>query len=342
MSIPDNHVVAEGRTLRAAIDSAATTLGVPVAAVDHKIDMAHFRSAGGGTTGAETVKIFAWAKDPASAAAAVAAAAARAAQPAYSERSDRPERSDRGERSGPPAYAAPAQEVVTSAASAAGEAWVKGLLDAMGRSGTVRGEMRGDAAVVFLDVGEHARHLVGRGGSTLRAIQWILEQSVGPNFNGTEFRIDVARADDGGRGADRGGDRGGRGGYRDDRGPRRDERPAFRDDRGPRRDDRGPRRDDRGPRRDDRAGAPSGGGAGFRRGGDDEELKRLARKLAEKVADSGAPEVIRRELNSYDRRLVHIEVAEVAGAKSRSIGEGHDRRVEIYREDGSSNEGGES
>ena len=62
MSIPESHVVAEGRSLKLAIEAAAAHLGVPLNLVQHKLDMAHFKSAG--TTGAETVKIFAWAKDP--------------------------------------------------------------------------------------------------------------------------------------------------------------------------------------------------------------------------------------------------------------------------------------
>ena len=44
---------------------------------------------------------------------------------------------------------------------------------------------------------------------------------------------------------------------------------------------------------------------------------------------TGEPEQIRRELNSYDRRIVHMEVASIEGVASRSVGEGHDRRIEI-------------
>lgn len=279
MSIPENHVVAEGRTLRAAIEAAAEQLSVPVGAVAHKLDMAHFRNAGGGVTGADTVKIFAWAKDPGQVAAALDA-----------------------------------------------ETWVKGLVAEMGKAGTVRADQRGDTVHVYVDVADGARHLVGRGGATLRAIQHLLEASVGERYPGVSFRIDIARGED-------------------DRPPRRDdERPRREDDR-PRRDDRGgdrgpPRRDrdDRPPRRDDRGGDRRDRG-GDRRN-DPEELKRLARKLARKVQETGEPEIVRKELNSYDRRLVHVEVGEVPGVKSRSIGEGVDRRIEIYRveDDGTDDE----
>lgn len=271
MSIPDSHVVAEGRSLKLAIESAAATLGVPTNLVQHKLDMAHFKSAG--TTGAETVKIFAWAKDPGDV-----------------------------------------------AASNDAEAWMSGLIKCMGREGTVRAEKRDGTVLTYVDVGEAGRHLVGRQGATLRAVQYLLETSVGAKHPGVQFRIDVARPpEDAPR--EGGFDRPREGGFDrprgDDRGPRRDDRP--RDDRGPRRDDRGPRRDDRGPRRDDRGGSS------------EQRLKDLAVKLANMVLDSGNPEVTRRELNSYERRLVHTEVATVPGVGSRSIGEGPEKRVEIYK-----------
>lgn len=276
MSLPENHVVAEGRTLAAAREAAAAQLGVPLAAVDHKLDLAHFKASG--TAGATTVKIFAWAKN-----------------------------------------------VELLAPALAAEAWVKTLLAGMGRGDAlVRAEMKGDTAVVFVDAKEGARHLVGRQGTTLRAIQHLLERNVGREHPSSNFRLDIARNDDGERRDDR---------PRDDRGPRRDDRPRDdrprgerRDDR-PRddrpRDDRGPRRDDRGPRRDDRGGDRP-------RRNDGEQLKSLARKLAQKVLETGEPEVIRRELNSFDRRLVHLEIAEITGVASRSVGEGAERRVEIY------------
>ncbi len=294
MSLPENHVVAEGRTLLAAREAAAVQLGVPVNAVEHKLDLAHFKASG--TAGAATVKIFAWAKDMAGVAPAMAA-----------------------------------------------EAWIKALLETMGRQATVRAEMRGDQAVVFVDAGDAARHLVGRQGTTLRAIEHLLARNVGGAFPDVNFRIDVARNDDGPPRDrdDRPRDRDDR--PRDDR-PRddrpRDDRPRPpRDDRGERRFDR-PRedrpRDDR-PRddrpRDDRPRGPRDdrGDRGDRpRRNDGEALKSLARKLASKVRETGEPEVIRRELNSFDRRLVHLEVADIEGVASRSVGEGSERRVEIY------------
>jgi predicted RNA-binding protein Jag len=268
MAIPENHVVAEGKTLKAAIDAAAAQLAVPAGLVEHKIDMAHFR----GSAGAETVRIFAWAKEAAD------------VQPALD-----------------------------------AESWVRELLAGMQMTGTVRGEMRNGGATVFVDVPEGARHLVGRQGSTLRAIQHLLERALAGKHSGVPVRIDVARPPEDDR----------RGERRDfDRGPRRDDR----GDRGPRDDRGGDRRDFR-PRGDRPFDRRDRGGdrGGFRRGdGDVEDLKRLARKLADKVLQTGDAQIIRRELNSFDRRIVHVEVATIAGVKSRSVGEGHDRRVEIY------------
>jgi predicted RNA-binding protein Jag len=267
MSIPENHVTAEGRSLRAAVESAAAELGVPVALVQHKLDLSHFRNASGAGIGVDTVKIFAWARDTASLAPLTAA-----------------------------------------------EDWMKGLLASMEKTGTVRGELRDGGVVLHVDVGEEGRHLVGRGGATLRSILHLLDTAVGVKHPGFQFRIDVARhdAEERGERSDRGergdrGDRGDRGGRDRDRGDR--------GDRGGRDRDRG-ERGDRGGRRNDEA-----------------ELRKLARKLAAKAIETGEAQTIRRELNSYDRRVVHTEVAEIAGARSRSVGEGADRRVEIYKSD---------
>lgn len=280
-TIPDNHVTAEGRTLRAALEAAAAQLGVPYVQVEHKIDMAHFRSAQGGGVGADTVKIFAWAKDP-----------------------------------------------VDLAPVQAAEDWMKGLLASMEREGSVRAELRGSTVVVHVDAGEAGRHLVGRGGTTLQAIQHLLESAIAEQFPNHTFRIDIARADDGGERRDRGDrdrDRGDRGDRDRDRGER-----SARGDRG----DRGGRDRDRGDRRDRRDGDRP-----RRNDADVDDLKRLARKLAEKVRSTGEPETIRRELNSYDRRIVHVEIAEMDGVGSRSVGEGHERRIEIYAKSG--DEGGD-
>ena len=258
MNVPENHVVTEGRSLRAAIDAAAEKLGVPSALVEHKIDLAHFRSAQGTGIGSDTVKIYAWPKQ-----------AAPAASPAVAD----------------------------------AEKWAKELLSGMGIQGQVRSAGQGNTVSVLLDAGESAPFLVGKRGITVRAIQYLLGESMKERHAGTTFQVDIA------------------GGAARDDGPRRD------DDRRPRRDDdRGPRRDD--DRRDRR---PS-------RRDDEEELKKLARRLAQKVLETGEAQMIRRDMNAYDRRVVHVEVGAIEGVRTRSVGEGPDRRVEILlAEEGADN-----
>ena len=43
---------------------------------------------------------------------------------------------------------------------------------------------------------------------------------------------------------------------------------------------------------------------------DDEGLKRLAKKLASRVLDNGEPLTIEKELNGYQRRIVHMTIKE--------------------------------
>jgi spoIIIJ-associated protein len=60
----------------------------------------------------------------------------------------------------------------------------------------------------------------------------------------------------------------------------------------------------------------------------DERIRELARELAQAVLEDGQPR--RTEpMNSYERRLVHVVIDEMEGLATESIGESHDRRVEI-------------
>jgi predicted RNA-binding protein Jag len=59
----------------------------------------------------------------------------------------------------------------------------------------------------------------------------------------------------------------------------------------------------------------------------------MARKMAERVLETGEAEQVRRTLNSYNRRIVHMTIKEVEGVGSRSLGEGNDKTIELYRED---------
>ena len=69
---------------------------------------------------------------------------------------------------------------------------------------------------------------------------------------------------------------------------------------------------------------------GFRRGKDN-ELRLMAKFLAEKAKTTGIEQSIG-PLNAYERRLVHLAVAEVPGATSESIGDAAVKTVTITAE----------
>jgi spoIIIJ-associated protein len=66
---------------------------------------------------------------------------------------------------------------------------------------------------------------------------------------------------------------------------------------------------------------------GFRRD-KDAELRQMARFLAEKVKSSGVMQELG-PLNSYERRIVHMAVAELEGVASESIGDAAVKMVTI-------------
>lgn len=62
----------------------------------------------------------------------------------------------------------------------------------------------------------------------------------------------------------------------------------------------------------------------------DEHLREEALAVARAVAEDGRPRPMP-ALNAYDRRIVHMAVAEVPGVGSQSQGEGRERRVVVTR-----------
>jgi spoIIIJ-associated protein len=66
---------------------------------------------------------------------------------------------------------------------------------------------------------------------------------------------------------------------------------------------------------------------GYRRG-KDIELRQTAKLLAEKVKQTGADQQIG-PLNPYERRLVHLAVAEVSGVTTESVGDAFSKTVLI-------------
>lgn len=338
MSEAANTVTAEGRTVRAAVELAAAELGVDFSRVAHKLDASHFRGPDGRPRAVDTVKVIAWVRE---------GEPEPAPRPApredrrddRRERDERPARDDRRGRDDRPARdehrerprrdrddreprreleprrerRAEAPAALTEGpASAAAKAWVETLLQGMDVEGTVRAGLHegSDLVEVFID-SPSARHLVGRRGITLHAIRHLLEAAMSAEHSSWRFDISVD-----------GGDRGPREERFDER-PRRDDR-GDRGDR-PRRDDRGdrgdrPRRDDRGgDRRDDRRASDR----------DIDKLRSLARRLAEEARDTGKPVRFRKEMNSYERRMVHMELQDFPGVRTESEGDGQMKTIVI-------------
>jgi predicted RNA-binding protein Jag len=63
-------------------------------------------------------------------------------------------------------------------------------------------------------------------------------------------------------------------------------------------------------------------------------LKRLARRVAEAVVEGGTAEVIRKPLNSFERRIVHMEVAEMDGVGTDTVEQDGERKIRIFIDDG--------
>jgi spoIIIJ-associated protein len=64
------------------------------------------------------------------------------------------------------------------------------------------------------------------------------------------------------------------------------------------------------------------------RKGKDRELRQMAKLLAEKVKETGLEQQLG-PLNPYERRLVHLAVAEIPGVASESIGDAFSKTVHI-------------
>jgi len=68
---------------------------------------------------------------------------------------------------------------------------------------------------------------------------------------------------------------------------------------------------------------------GYRKG-KDVELKQMAKYLAEKTKETGADQQLG-PLNPYERRIVHMAVAEVLGVTTESVGDAFSKTVLISR-----------
>jgi predicted RNA-binding protein Jag len=206
-----------------------------------------------------------------------------------------------------------AMDATVVAGAHAARDYIRGLLEKMEVEGTVTvTDDGGKRATVRID-SPRAAHLVGRRGVTLHAIQDLLVATMAKGEHSDwAVRLDV----EGGRDEERG--------DRDDRGRDRDDR----DDRG-----RGRDRDDRRGRGRDRD-RDRGGRGGGRSKQDVERLKELARGLAQRALEQKKNIKIRKELNSYERRIVHVELQDMDGVSTRSVGDGAVKHVVIEVEGG--------
>ena len=214
----------------------------------------------------------------------------------------------------------------------AGRDWLAGLIERMGLKGQVGFSMRGGDVQLKVDSPD-GRFLVGRRGTTLRAIQYLANASL--KSNGAQYRIDVLGGREEGRRDERSDDR-----PRRDYGDRPERSTRDRGDRGDRGGDR-----DRGRGRERSSDRDRGSDRGSDRGGDRggdrdrgprkrterelDELKKLAVRLARKVLETGESVEIRRELNSFERRQVHMAVAEIEGVATESVGDGNVKKIVI-------------
>lgn len=63
----------------------------------------------------------------------------------------------------------------------------------------------------------------------------------------------------------------------------------------------------------------------------EESLRELARELAARVLETGEDEHLR-PMNGRDRRVVHLEIQEMDGLETYSLGEGASKHIVIHRE----------
>jgi len=97
---------------------------------------------------------------------------------------------------------------------------------------------------------------------------------------------------------------------------------ALHVDGGDRREKRRERDDSRGRDRDRKRGDR-------RDKRDDEGLKKLATKLANRVLENGEPVIIEKELNGYQRRIVHMTIKELTGVNSESFDDEGVRKLRL-------------
>jgi len=357
MNVPEGaHTISvEGRDLKAAIQSASEQLGLHPSQLDYNVDLSHFRTPTGISVARTTVKIIAWGTDrPVSSEPERRAAGGidRPARPPREssgengsghleereQRAHEPRRHDREGRNGggrgrrdrdrdrdrdrgrgprperdrapsdrPPRAEGTAKpellrgpEPGPTAASDFAQGWFAALLALMDVQGAVAGT-GSDQRIHLAIHADRAGRIVGKRGATLGAIRHLLGLAIEKQFGALTIDVDVG----------------------DDR--PREEREAARLER--EQSDRR-RQQERGGDRDRDGGEGPRGEKGRY---PPDKLRALARRAAEKAEATGQTITINLELNSFDRRIVHLEVSEMPGVQSQSEERtGDDGRVMKY------------
>jgi len=217
----------------------------------------------------------------------------------------------------------------------AARSWMAQVLTLFGTDAQVQasGGQRGEI-LVSVACPDDGRLLIGKGGQNLEAFEALLKASMARSHGTAAVSLDIENYKTRGPLGRDGDRRGGRDGEHRSRG---------RDGGGGGRDGGGGGRDGGGRGRDGGGRGRDGGGRGRDGGGrrdrgprpDDEERKARIKKQTlaaiNRVLDGTGP-IELDNLNSYERHLAHSFVKEEAGVRSRSVGDGADKRVEIYAE----------
>jgi predicted RNA-binding protein Jag len=162
--------------------------------------------------------------------------------------------------------------------------WIKELLKFLDLEGEVQGAGDEERVGLIVEIKENAGRFIGRRGMTLGAIRHLLHQSLSQTFG--DRVVDVSIPDR----------------------RERSERPERSNS------ERRDRKGRGGKRGSDRGGRSREGGSRI----SEEKLQALARRAADKAKESGQTITIKLELNSYDRRVVHLEISEIDGVETQS------------------------
>jgi len=317
--------IGEGDDLRTAIQSIAESLNTEENLVHYKLDLAHFRSNTGISKAQRTVKIIGWVGDEPRKNSRPApqrndesnrddgdndrqeqrsrgrdnrrdgggrdrggrdnrrdgGGRDRGGRDKRRDRDDRRERGDNRRERGDDRRGLKGPEEGTNEASELAQEWFQKLLGFMDIDGEIVATGSDERVHIRVNAKERAGRLIGRRGSTLASIRQILSLVLEKHGSLT---IDVDVEDN-----------------RKDEGPSRDDNRDQDDRRGG---------DKRGGR--ERRDRDSGEGKRYA----EDKLRALARRAAEKAIETQRTITINLDLNSYDRRMVHLEIAEIEGVKT--------------------------